>query len=1214
MVRTSSRLSQGTEGSTSGRSLRSRKSSAAETSKAKASASKSQPTKKKSPAPSKGKANGKRKSATQASPAKAVSRRSSRKASVVSTARGNEEEKDEEPIGARSEDEFSEEEEEESPADIFSRISKLPKDSQMERPATKKGSRTPKPSIAKGHQLHEMIKAGKAKEAVGEWVKRYQKKPALSTAELINLVIFASGSLRVISEDTFETADLTVLMQTFHTDTYLQSGGDYPLKPGGSTKAGTLHAENYCEFWNFLILACKPTILYDEYLMPSLTAWLVMFSRSELRPFRHVATISSLQIVLSLAGVANTIREQIAAPSRMASAQAKSRPEAAAKLKQKVTEQHQQVIDIEYIINGHYSGIFKRRFRDKFAHIRTLCMRYLGEWMMAYSSVFVSDHYLKYLGWLLHDRDSECRLQAAKALELLLCRTDLVEPISRFVEYHKKRVCSLIYDKDESIIVEGIRISGHLVNHELLEDEQEHLENIYELVADASSHVRYAAAKFVKTWELDVALDAQRVAGESDAHAILRAFLSFLNNHVSSLTELPDYVVDALWDPELWESSKPKKVPRDNPLGYIPLRDWQAMTELLQCDKRHNSLSSAEQELLTRVILATVKRATGHDLYPKSRYDQNVKETPARVVKNKKTITRHFVEVLPDLLSTFKADGAKLEALTEIPAYFDVAAGSLTEKEQASFTALVASLKATFLDRFEVPVLACCVNSFKHLLQEDNVFRDVVESEFIQLQESMATQLSSDVQLLEKLRKELDQGETIEKEQIVTLCDTLGRFEQLVALFQSDSEELLDNCWAVLREYDILPEEAITRALGIVTCRVYWLLAHLAEAPASVGELPRIRDELLEVCFRILSSDVTSDRVKNRACVVALDMLLLFGPNLSGDDAAALRYDVYQEMPGLKDLLATQFEAAMKLDLPEEDQSKLDLVAALARTTLAGAVDPHEFAPLVIGQLLEHGKRADDVVRHFHKSLRETNDPNGQPEGTILLQALRQKHRSAALKEYAAFATAIGSTFPMKTQQQKQMQLQQTLFALLGSGFKLAVTDFPSNLSFLEGMNSLIARLLPAIADKVLEKCMDEIMDHSLELSKKDRTHKPCLVFLDKLEKVAGKNSTTSRAMVEKARFTEGLKTGQGDDDEEEVQESQLSQEGGSPILPGGSDDEADDSDEEEDGKNEDKDEEIDDDSQVVLPTPAEEEPTKRARSSSNTGTAPPSATKRRKR
>ena len=176
-----------------------------------------------------------------------------------------------------------------------------------------------------------------------------------------------------------------------------------------------------------------------------------------------MATLTSLQIVLSLAGVANSIREQMAAPSRMADAQAKSRPAAAATLKKKVTAQHQQVIDIEYIINGHYSGVFKRRFRDKFPHIRSLCMRYLGEWMMAYSSVFVSDHYLKYLGWLLHDRDVDCRLQAAKALEVLLCRKDLVEPVSRFVSYHNKRICSLIQDKDEAVIVEGIRIAGHLV-------------------------------------------------------------------------------------------------------------------------------------------------------------------------------------------------------------------------------------------------------------------------------------------------------------------------------------------------------------------------------------------------------------------------------------------------------------------------------------------------------------------------------------------------------------------------------------------------------------------------------------------------------------------------------------------------------------------------------------------------------------------------------
>ena len=123
----------------------------------------------------------------------------------------------------------------------------------------------------------EMIKKDKVKEAASEWLQRYKKVPSLATAELVNLVICASGSQKKVDEATFESADLTELMQTFHTDNYLKSGGDYPLKP--SSRPGALNRDNFCQFWAQLVTACKVPTILDEYLMPSLNAWLVMFSR-----------------------------------------------------------------------------------------------------------------------------------------------------------------------------------------------------------------------------------------------------------------------------------------------------------------------------------------------------------------------------------------------------------------------------------------------------------------------------------------------------------------------------------------------------------------------------------------------------------------------------------------------------------------------------------------------------------------------------------------------------------------------------------------------------------------------------------------------------------------------------------------------------------------------------------------------------------------------
>lgn len=43
-------------------------------------------------------------------------------------------------------------------------------------------------------------------------------------------------------------------------------------------------------------------------------------------------------------------------------------------------------------------------FRDVIPEIRAICMEELMVWMKLYSSVFLNDSYLKYVGWMMHDK------------------------------------------------------------------------------------------------------------------------------------------------------------------------------------------------------------------------------------------------------------------------------------------------------------------------------------------------------------------------------------------------------------------------------------------------------------------------------------------------------------------------------------------------------------------------------------------------------------------------------------------------------------------------------------------------------------------------------------------------------------------------------------------------------------------------------------------
>lgn len=42
--------------------------------------------------------------------------------------------------------------------------------------------------------------------------------------------------------------------------------------------------------------------------------------------------------------------------------------------------------------------------RDVLPEIRAICIEEIGSWIQSYSTSFLTDSYLKYIGWTLHDK------------------------------------------------------------------------------------------------------------------------------------------------------------------------------------------------------------------------------------------------------------------------------------------------------------------------------------------------------------------------------------------------------------------------------------------------------------------------------------------------------------------------------------------------------------------------------------------------------------------------------------------------------------------------------------------------------------------------------------------------------------------------------------------------------------------------------------------
>uniref|UniRef100_A0A8C6XWU0 SCD domain-containing protein n=1 Tax=Naja naja TaxID=35670 RepID=A0A8C6XWU0_NAJNA len=75
--------------------------------------------------------------------------------------------------------------------------------------------------------------------------------------------------------------------------------------------------------------------------------------------------------------------------------------------------------------------------RDVLPEIRAICIGELGQWIQHYTTSFLTDGYLKYIGWSLHDKQREVRLRCLFALQGLYCSPETASQMELFTSRFK---------------------------------------------------------------------------------------------------------------------------------------------------------------------------------------------------------------------------------------------------------------------------------------------------------------------------------------------------------------------------------------------------------------------------------------------------------------------------------------------------------------------------------------------------------------------------------------------------------------------------------------------------------------------------------------------------------------------------------------------------------------------------------------------------------
>ncbi|NXN68166.1 STAG3 protein, partial [Himantopus himantopus] len=270
----------------------------------------------------------------------------------------------------------------------------------------------------------------------------------------------------------------------------------------------------------------------------------------------------------------------------------------------------EQQEEIENMMNAIFKGVFVHRYRDVVPAIRAICMEELGTWMRSYAASFLTDGYLKYIGWTLHDKQWDVRLQCVKALQGLYCRRDTAAHMELFTSRfkvsegpagvpwvpagchrphppHQTRMVAMVLDKEPKVAVEVVKLLTLMLENMEEALTEEDCQSVYPMVYVSSRPLASAAGLFLYRRLLD---PQREPSHDGDNRTFFRLLLAFFIE--SELHEHAAYLVDSLWD-----CAGPR------------LRDWETISALLLEDSPTEGLVDQQEKALVDILAASVVQA-----------------------------------------------------------------------------------------------------------------------------------------------------------------------------------------------------------------------------------------------------------------------------------------------------------------------------------------------------------------------------------------------------------------------------------------------------------------------------------------------------------------------------------------------------------------------------------------------------------------------------
>lgn len=963
---------------------------------------------------------------------------------------------------------------------------------------------------------------------VDDWIEKYKVNRENALLMLMQFFINASGCKGRITSDMQTSMEHVQIIRKM-TEEFDEESGEYPLIMAG--QQWKKFRTNFCEFVQILVRQCQYSIIYDQFLMDNVISLLTGLSDSQVRAFRHTATLAAMKLMTALVDVALTVSINLDNTQRQYEAERqKAREKRAAdrleSLMSKRKELEENMDEIKNMLTYMFKSVFVHRYRDTLPEIRAICMAEIGVWMKKFHQNFLDDSYLKYIGWTLHDKVGEVRLKCLQALQPLYASEELKTKLELFTSKFKDRIVNMTLDKEYDVAVQAVKLVISILKHhrEILTDKD--CEHVYELVYSSHRAVAQAAGEFLN--ERLFTPDDEALAGIKTKRGkkrlpntpLIRDLVLFFIE--SELHEHGAYLVDSLIETNQM------------------MKDWECMTDLLleEAGPEEEALDNQKETSLIELMVCCIKQAaTGEAPVGRgpTRKILSVKELK-QVQEDKQRLTEHFIQTLPLLLDNYSADPEKLANLLAIPQYFDLDIYTKSRQEQ-NLNSLLNKIQTIVEKVHDIEVLDTAARTLEYMCVEGHaIFTrcDIARSTLI---DAIVNKYKGTI---EEYRATVDGNEEPDEDDLFNVTQSLKKVATFYSSHNMNPWEIWDSLFKDIIDAfpktddsrkGLLPEEAIKYCITACYFSILWGQHHLTEtidSGARGEEDCRRLKERLNSFMGLMRNFVVGHNnngpipviLREDAYTVICDLLVVFCNQLLSNHNPLMHELVYEPDHAMQSMLnnfVQEFVFVEEEDEELDEHSKIEelhkrrnFLASYCKLIVYNMI-PTKAAADVFKHYVKYYNDYGDIIKTTLGKARDINKTNCaltmQHSLNILYNEImaekgkinRNSDEFTAIKELAKrFALSFGLDAVKNREAIASLHRAGVLFAITPpDGVELDPTGPPPNLSFLEILSEFTNKLLKQ-DKRVVLNFMDGRL-HAGMPSSKTEDWQPLLLYRNSL-------------------------------------------------------------------------------------------------------------------